>query len=1437
MEADAFGELWSQAVESYIAATGRSDGEKSTLAAIHDLEELLARVERENDGFSAFREKHAKLRRILTMALQPVMLAASAAGALIENSPFAPARVIMGAATLLVNSAHGVSRVYDGIEKLFSDLGSFTRRLQEYAQTNIGNSLRHNLVMTLACLLQILGRSECVIKEGRWKRFGQLLVLGEDAKVKALFTELAKLLDEEQGLVGAISYRLHSDIGIKTEEVVETTTATLEVLRQSESERQSEAQQALIDQHFVTPAFRKNTTIYHEYSETTLKSSGEWLIAEPAFQHWLSRNSRFLFVQGLPGAGKSYLSAITVGKIRSAYLQGTARPRPVCVAYFYVKEHDQALQDLENVLKSISYQISRADADFRTHLLGVLQEPEATATPRGIWANVLSGFFSRPDLPNSAMIVLDGLDEAPRQMLKDLFSLLEASARTDSVRISLALFAWPEIAEHFQPRVAQDLSKINIGDKNKGDIAVYIKEHITEIMVVRLTMEQQSRKAAIKLARHIRYRIMAKVDGMFFKAVLIMNELYGKETASAVYASIEASPPKLDAMIAHAFERLLQNDDVDKEHLRELLVWVCAAKRPLTIAELYATLKKRTGKPYDAIEVRLRGKFASIFKLSRRSIGSDSNGDEETGAAPTRSSTFDFDIDDDDGLENSDDEDEWSGTVNTGGDDESQAADSAFETAPLNAETLERFWSTEVTFSHSSIRQFLVEGGREADTAKFGLAVDVNAAEAHVICHLLQRLRHGFRSVPNSRSSPNCDYFDYAASFFLDHLMSVDMDKLPDEELQNIVQQICKLFLQCDAMTTLVEATASQLYANKMLHYLFERPEFPTVLRTRWLTRAREDMHTREELQWIQASVCRRAELFRPLAMQCARLWLEETGQEIEHHDRDYLSDRYQMYLVWIVHCFLETVSVFSHWAPLESADQTRFQEKAEDDSEPRNLNIGRLTALYSPELDEDSIRKLAEFVPVETTARRHTSLGWLLYKSLKYSSAASEYRKATELDANSWRALEGLGLCLIQEEKYEEAISLLRKALSKAPAALPGAPSAIQWAITDAAVSQGDFRTARDLARRVLDTNKLDLGMVDSYVRALYGLGDLPGIVSFVKELQGSMPAGQTIHSNMFRGVDAEVGRALRSQNALSLIQSAIKASLEPGPKALDFATYPWRAVWIAEFMYSFYDDVDDSEALFERILSPQFRESLPQHLKWAYDFPSQSARQHLSRIYYDKAVEAHASGANPEQWVAKLRDLVGHVAEAEEALRKYLRRYPGADRSEWKQYYKREFSSILASLGDGDRTDGDRTDTSWFCFLTRALLSAGDVAGAAAGAVFLTASVPDGSPFQAALREAGLSGAYCACDGLCNTWAHTYRKVYEALYFCTECYDTAFCEECYPLLKSGALPFRRCSAKHELLQLLPMSEDAKAVAVTFDGSSVKLSVEWLNRLKEEWC
>ena len=588
-----------------------------------------------------------------------------------------------------------------------------------------------------------------------------------------------------------------------------------------------------------------------------------------------------------------------ISKLKSTYPQDAAHPNRISVAYFYVKEHDQELQDLGNLLKSIAYQIVQVDAIFQSHAVSVLSKPHTAITPRKIWENIFLNFFTHiRDLPNTAMIVLDGLDEAPKITLKDLFVFLEDLADTSRCRprLSFVFFGRPELAEYLSPNIQKCLSTIEIGEKNEADIALYIKQHVTQVLVVKQTMRLKTKKAAATLARDIRGKIMAKADGMFFKVVLIMNQLYDKERIPSVFQAIEAAPPELEAMIAHVFERLTLNEDVDRDDLNELLLWVSFARRPLCVAELYAVLKVRTGQAYDALDARLRGRFASLFKLSREiSSGLSSTTNYEIFAADSD----EFDIDD---LSLDDDESEEGGQEDLDGTTRNEAAENEYkEDGGLSKETLKQFWRTDVRFTHASIRDFLIKPRDINLDTRMGpvrIATNPRTADMHIASICMQRI------IDYADKAEDCDFLFYSGSYFTDHLVSIEATSITSEEKHPIILQICKLFFNAQGLENLITVTYGSF--NKTIHAFFENPKFATTIRTEWLKYAVQDHFSMEEWDWIRESINSSKEFFRPLALQASKMWLTKKG----HDDPAYCKDRFQLYLVWIIHCHLEFVSL-----------------------------------------------------------------------------------------------------------------------------------------------------------------------------------------------------------------------------------------------------------------------------------------------------------------------------------------------------------------------------------------------------------------------------------------------------------------------------------------------------------------------------------------------
>ena len=665
------------------------------------------------------------------------------------------------------------------------------------------------------------------------------------------------------------------------------------------TERRAAEQRALLEKTLDTPARLKNVALYSEYTEDALKSSGQWLLDEEKFQDWMERKSLILWVAGGPGTGKSYLSAITVSKLNRTYPQDAAHPNRVSVGYFYVKEHDQDLQDLANLLKSIAYQIASVDAVFQGHALKVLSKPEATISPRKIWENLFLNFYCRSrDIPNAAIIVIDGLDEAPKKTIKELFRLLEDLTHTAQLRprLSFALFGRPELAEFIEPKLQRTLSVIEVGDKNEADIGLFIKEHVTDVLVVRQALQLKTKKAARKLAREIRDKIMAQADGMFFKVVLIMNQLYNKERTSSVFEAIDNAPPQLEAMIGRVFGRLALNEDVNKDDLNEILIWVAFSKRPLTIAELYTILKARTGQAYDALEGRLRGRFASLFKLTRLSKYEDRRKDGRADENDTKEDDrFDIDL-----LSDEDDtEEDISDETNTGTQCQSDGNDAVQEDG-LNRDTVNRFRSIDVRFTHASIRDFLVKDRSPESRVPPGevcIGIDSRTADMHIASMCMQSiLDYDFHEA-------DCEIESYAAVYFMDHLMSIEASKISTEDKQPIIHQLCRLFLDPVGLRKLITVTYRDF--NRALHKWFENPRFSTTIRRDWLNSAIRDQYTTEEWEWISNATSSRKEFFAPLATEASRMWLTKSGND----DPAYYDDRFQLYQVWIVHCYLNVVS------------------------------------------------------------------------------------------------------------------------------------------------------------------------------------------------------------------------------------------------------------------------------------------------------------------------------------------------------------------------------------------------------------------------------------------------------------------------------------------------------------------------------------------------
>ena len=1486
-------QLWQEAVDRYLAKTSRKGATASEpggpLTSLKTAEDLQSYLETHTEGFDKMREKHGQFFSILSQTVQPLIMASKLTESALSFTPFAPASAFLGALRFLLDASAGVSSALGHVEDLLEKLHFFTQRLKLYSgpdDAGIDADMQEHIVKIFSCLLDVIARTECIILDGRFKKWGKTLFTGEDAELAALLGRLETLIDEERGIVLAIigtqSRKMARDVdeigssvkeGTKLVSKVSTSVADIAASMQDfRLERQAQRQETSINNNLKTGALQKTIARHAQYCEAVLESTGKWLLAEDSFQRWMSRKTPLLWVTGGPGTGKSCLSSIIITALRNAYPANNVTKQDgtnVSIAYFYVKEDEQELRSLENLIKTIAYQIAQADTVFRSHVVGALNNVETTATPRQMWQNLFVSFFVKRSLLNSAMVVLDGLDEMEGTCRRDFFLLLDdlyVNACLDEgqdrplPRLSFAFFGRRNVRDSFGPRIGGSsgglLETIEIGDKNQGDIDLYVKKTLPRLLVVKRAQRDRSPAYAKQLALKIRKKIMARADNMFFKVVLILDQIKERERVETVLEAIETIPPKLETMIANVFRPLIRNEDVGKQDFIEILHWISFAKRPLYIAELYAALEMRTGRPYDALESRLRGAFATFLSLQTKVDTGELPGEPSNKEGTELEKDIEVSFDDEDDCELED----------------PTAGDEDLENAPLNADTLKRLRSTSVSFSHISIRDFLVKSKPANSDDDGHIHIDGNTAHVRIVSVCMQSIL----DVPRKYTA--CNLYQYTSDFLVDHFLSIDVASLSLSKMRPVLSQICQTFFSADGVRHLLRAL---LERPLNMGPMFRKTAFVDSIRLQWLPLAERCDFTDNEWGWITSATASRREFFSPLARAAARGLLTKSG----HDDPAYLEDRYQMYHVWIMHFAWRMVSYDTspsrHWFRLPFQKLQRLLTALQGTEEGIDWSqIGWIAEGKPPPCQVEELEKLLLFYDGERTAHWHTGYGDVLLQREKYDEAMKQFSQAISLDSKSWKAMKGLAACYMWNSKLDDAKDLLQRSMQAVPETLRGAIDYLIARLMRIAITKGEPGEAIEYAKGLTadwPSNYMSMEASEAVrclFEALYMKRDYPAILARWEDACHRYDLGLTkcepINTLLLlRGVQDEIGRALYFLGKLSTVRPAIDDLTSRSGFWADMSKSPWIAAWLGEFMYSYYDDVEPALQLFERLLDPAFHDTVHPEMHWALQYPASAALRHLPLQYYAKAAAAAQAGLDADEWLLKLSNIASILSSSLSESAGLVKRVwpeldePGdidfevgpkillgiyyrvhgdsceANDEDRKETYRAFFRRTILDAADMLEDEEPSNDSYAYSLLTKYLLAAGDVVNAAAAAapLFLRRGGNITAEEAEALEQLHFPETWWRCDG-CETMFHRYdQKGYSELYFCMECPSKCFCEECFPRIQGGEMGFLRCNpTKHQIVRLFPIPEESKGMAARFDGKRVEVQKEWLEGIRREW-
>ncbi|KAL8833596.1 MAG: hypothetical protein Q9170_004179 [Blastenia crenularia] len=1491
-----FKAIWEEAFALYQQETKRDLKNNPILAHLRSTDDLLTQLESQEEKFKGFRDKKAKLWSVLRGTMHGVELLGKFAMSALTMTPFSYAAPALGAVFFLVTAAQGVSKAYDTILSLLSDLQDFTGRLEEYAKAPMDSKLRRLIVEILTTLMEIFARSERLIRKERFNLYLSVTFLGGEKKIVDAKERLALLVQNETRLVESLTYhtalrtrnavdRSHAMLQ-KTDDTTERSEKKLEAIANSMNESRRDGKdkedQELLAQVFDEKLFANVRQIHEDVSERRLVGTGEWIKSESLYQDWTREKGPLLWILGGPGAGKSFLSSKIISHLQELYPQASHSQSRVTVAYFYIKEDAQQLRSVNAILKAIALQLAFVDSVFRNFAAEVCRLPENLVTAKRTWKNLFMRFFnSSQSRDSAAFLVIDGLDEAPKvereillQLLRHLHKL-RLNKGVATCRLQFVLVGRLELLDSISSNWGSQITFVEVSAlKNSRDITNYILDRINRVKALkirRIPLEDRTKLRAIIVAK-----LEERANGMFLWVNLMLDQISNTSRPSDIVIALDAAPRELDRMIRHVFERIASDPGVDKSDLNEILAWVTCARERLTLGEMDTILKLSPplGEGMPDLEESLRGQFASFFTLSR-----SDNLTTEKLQSRLRDKKRDS------VLHEKNDENSRLDELDAIEEDDEQ--DHVYDSPSK---------STHLEFSHASVRDYLLQEGRLYSRKwplDLGIGVDVDESQFHITSTLLDVLcdeKHDREFGENTLSS-------HALNQCLDYLQLIARSSLDMCRKRKIIRPLFNAFNR-DSIFEKWFTTASKPFGLWSQDWLAEDKLNGCI--KRWYAEEAVSEHgfTPQEVDRMHISSKSTAALFQPMAQWCARKWL---GIDAEDDDPE-------LY-IWFLHAYLGLVSPFvlprvylipfllfaiypcilscvskPLTSPRTGQGQSFTNPKCIKDGAEGPQIPDNTVSLGTDGLGDFSLgrlRMLANFGKVEKSSTWHRRFATAVREARYISTALIEYVRSLSLDDTDWATMAGIAICYANRKEYILAIEWEQKALASLPYPSNRERSTRLQHLSSWRLNAGDMEGAIQAIGEAIRLAPIDHSVLFDYIDGLDKASKFKELIDLAKNPQNhlSVQEGEELLSIavQFPDILDVFGRAARVLGDADVIRQTLERFLTQAEESNQEIKATLQLFSLTYFQFRYMDVGDQASYLWEILLTTILTRKSDGKLELAH----MHSLNILTQLYFDEATNAEARGMDFNTPISKLRNLSRSARSTDlmvENARKgctmllglWFRQHKNLEVS--KRCFRPRVLEALDILTD----EYPENDGYGFSFLARVLYKAGNSEDAQAamsvamvslhklkGASELKAKRPTeesnhmkiestfamslhGLDNEATAREAiedldtleedeaksSDDESPWFCDGQCKRP----EEDWTGLYFCGVCPDVFFCDNCVDAVRKAKLGFRICNPDHSFWQVYPFDEKLINVATeTVDGRKIPRA-SWLKRIREEW-
>ncbi|KAM5342179.1 hypothetical protein ACJ41O_015210 [Fusarium nematophilum] len=476
--------------------------------------------------------------------------------------------LIWGPIKLLLQISSNVVQSFDAILDVMKTLGPMLPKFASFTSMFKENErMKYVLSLFFQDILDFYLVSLNFFSLGSWQILFEALWPAHRSKIEVIAQNI-----EKHGLLMCNE--------ITMSDVMEAHAARLKAYKYYEEAREFQERQdfASMETYIRPPSYDEELD---RLRNLRCEGTGTWLQHDKSFQKWLDpkeKSSQVFWLQGIPGAGKTYLSSTVVGKTKEL-------GHSLFAFLSYRRNSDTPLA----VFHSLIFQLASQDRDLRAVLCYTIMSStkELKRDLKGDSKFALQILAKLLKSAGLTYITIDGLDEVddptPQIFLHQCLGLIKECN-------NMRLFVSSRRVDRIDRVLKDPAITLSVDRNNFECIRTYGRYRVKE-WLDNSGFEEDARSEIQELLKPL----AEKANGMFLYARIVIESVEVLQDLDSIREQLEVLPESLD----EAYERIIRKITIlppaSRNQSKKMLSWIACSPIQMTRREMEQVLLIKPG--------------------------------------------------------------------------------------------------------------------------------------------------------------------------------------------------------------------------------------------------------------------------------------------------------------------------------------------------------------------------------------------------------------------------------------------------------------------------------------------------------------------------------------------------------------------------------------------------------------------------------------------------------------------------------------------------------------------------------------------------------------------------------------------------------------------------------------------------------------------------